>query len=150
MMAAMVDMFCDSFDPVPRRIVLDIDDTEDRTYGQQQLFLFNAHHDSHCFMPIHIYEATTGKPGAVFLRPGKTPDGIEVTTVLRHAVQAIRARWPRVDVLIRGDSHYGRPEAMAWCERHRVGYIFGLAGNKVLLRRVTADAGPGGKSDQGP
>jgi len=91
-------------------------------------------------MPIHIYEATTGKPVAVFLRPGKTPDGVEVAMVLRHVVRAIRARWPRVDILIRGDSHYGRPEAMAWCERHRVGYIFGLAGNKVLLRRVTAEA----------
>jgi hypothetical protein len=91
-------------------------------------------------MPIHIYEATTGKPVAVFLRPGKTPDGIEVALVVRHVVRAIRARWPRVDILIRGDSHYGRPEAMAWCERHRVGYIFGLAGNKVLLRRVTAEA----------
>jgi hypothetical protein len=140
MMAAMVELFCDSFAAVPRRIVLDIDDTEDRAYGQQQLSLFNAHHDSRCFMPIHIYEATTGKPVAVFLRPGKTPDGIEVATVLRHVVQAIRARWPRVDILIRGDSHYGRPEAMAWCERHRVGYIFGLAGNKVLLRRVTTEA----------
>jgi len=140
MMAAMVELFCDSFDPVPRRIVLDIDDTEDRAYGQQQLSLFNAHHDNRCFMPIHIYEATTGKPVAVFLRPGKTPDGIEVAMVLRHVVRAVRARWPRVDILIRGDSHYGRPEAMAWCERHRVGYIFGLAGNKVLLRRVMAEA----------
>jgi len=37
---------------------------------------------------------------------------------------------------VRGDSHYGRPEAMAWCERQRVGYIFGLAGNLVLLRQV--------------
>ena len=44
--------------------------------------------------------------------------------------------WPAVDILVRGDSHYGRPEAMAWCERNRVGYIFGLAGNKVLLGRV--------------
>jgi hypothetical protein len=26
---------------------------------------------------------------------------------------------------------------MSWCERERVGYVFGLAGNKVLLRRVT-------------
>src|SRR6266849_8753777 len=25
---------------------------------------------------------------------------------------------------------------MAWCERKRIGYIFGLAGNAVLLRRV--------------
>jgi hypothetical protein len=39
---------------------------------------------------------------------------------------------------VRGDSHYGRPEAMAWCERNRVGYVLGLAGNKVLLRRVAA------------
>ena len=130
MMAAMVELFCDSFSAVPRRIVLDTDDTEDRAYGRQQLSLFNAHHDSRCFMPIHIYEATTGKPVAVLLRPGKTPDGIEVAMVLRHVVQAIRARWSRVDILIRGDSHYGRPEAMAWCERHRVGYIFRPGGQQ--------------------
>jgi hypothetical protein len=140
MMAAMVELFCDSFEEVPRRIVLDIDDTEDRAYGGQQLSLFNAHHDSRCFMPIHIYEAISAKPVAVFLRPGKTPDGTEVCLVLRHVVRAIRARWPRVDILIRGDSHYGRPEGMAWCERNRVGYIFGLAGNKVVLRRVTVEA----------
>src|SRR5277367_6146865 len=140
MMAAMVELFCDSFSAVPRRIVLDIDDTEDRAYGGQQLSLFNAHHDSRCFMPIHIYEAISAKPVAVFLRPGKTPDGTEVCLVLRHVVRAIRARWPRIDILVRGDSHYGRPEAMAWCERNRVGYVFGLAGNAVLLRRVTAEA----------
>ena len=78
MMAAMVDLFCDSFAQVPARIVLDIDDTEDAVHGGQQLALFNAHYDSRCFLPIHIYEATTGKPVAIFLRPGKTPDGVEV------------------------------------------------------------------------
>src|SRR5687767_3277037 len=40
MMAAMVELFCDSFGEVPRRIVLDIDDTEDRAHGRQQLSLF--------------------------------------------------------------------------------------------------------------
>jgi hypothetical protein len=54
MMAAMVELFCDSFDPVPRRILLDIDDTEDRVHGGQQLALFNAPYDSRCFLPIHI------------------------------------------------------------------------------------------------
>ncbi len=136
MMAAMVELFCDSFEEVPKRIVLDIDDTCDPAHGRQQLALFHAYHDVRCFLPIHVYEATTGKPVAVILRPGKTPDGAEVLLVLRHIVRAIRARWPRVDILVRGDSHYGRPEAMAWCERHRVGYVFGLAGNKVLLARV--------------
>jgi len=138
MMAAMIDMFCDSFDKVPRRILLDIDDTVDRVHGGQQLALFNAHHDSRCFLPIHIYEATTGKPVAMILRPGKTPDGAEVAFVLRHVVRAIRARWPAVDIVIRGDSHYARHEAMSWLERNRVGYVFGLAGNRVLLDR-TAD-----------
>jgi DDE family transposase len=136
MMAAMVELFCDSFKDVPRHLVLDIDDTEDRVHGGQQLALFHAHYDSRCFLPIHIYEATTGKPVAVILRPGKTPGGAEVALVLRHVVKAIRARWPRVEILIRGDSHYARNEAMTWCERNRVGYIFGLAGNQVLLARV--------------
>ncbi len=76
----------------------------------------------------------------MILRPGKTPDGPEVALVLRHVIRRIRARWPKVDVLVRGDSHYGRPEAMAWCERERVGYIFGLAGNKVLLAAVAGIA----------
>jgi hypothetical protein len=137
MMAEMVDLFCDSFDIVPRRILLDIDDTEDKVHGDQQLSLFNAHYDSHCFLPIHIYEATTGKPVAMILRPGKTPGGAEVVMVLRHVIRAIRARWPRVEIMVRGDSHYGRPEAMAWCERNKIAYIFGLGGNKVLLGRVT-------------
>ncbi len=136
MMAAMVELFCDSFEEVPRRIVLDIDDTEDRVHGRQELALFHAHYDNRCFLPIHIHEAITGKPVAVILRPGKTPGGAEVALVLRHVIRRIRARWPRVDILVRGDSHYGRPEAMGWCERNRVGHIFGLAGNKVLLARV--------------
>src|SRR5690242_17126713 len=58
MMAAMVELFCDSFDQVPRRILPDIDDTEDRGHGGRQLSLFNAPDDSRCFLPIHIYEAT--------------------------------------------------------------------------------------------
>ena len=136
MMAAMVDLFCDSFATVPSRIVLDIDDTEDAVHGGQQLALFNAHYDTHCFLPMHIYEAQSGKPVATILRPGKTPDGVEVATVLRHVIGRIRARWPRVEILVRGDSHYGRIEAITWCERNRVGYIFGLAGNRLLRSKV--------------
>ena len=66
-MVAIVHLFCDSFETLPRRIVLDIDDTEGRAYGPQQLSVFNAHHDRRCFMPIHIYGAVKGKPVAIFL-----------------------------------------------------------------------------------
>ncbi len=71
---------------------------------------------------------------AVLLRPGKTPSGVEVRILLKHLVRRIRRHWPRTRLTFRGDSHYGRTEAMAWCEDNGVDYIFGLAGNSVLHR----------------
>ena len=68
------------------------------------------------------------------LRPGKTPSGVEVRTLLKHLVRRIRRHWPRTRLTFRGDSHYGRREAMAWCEENGVDYIFGLAGNPALHR----------------
>src|ERR687885_66727 len=54
MMVAVVDLFRDSFEQVPRRIVLDIDDTCDPAPRGQQLALFHAHYGERCFLPIHI------------------------------------------------------------------------------------------------
>jgi hypothetical protein len=44
----------------------------------------------------------------------------------------------QVDILVRGGDHSGRYKALSWCECNRVAYVFGLAGNQVLLRRVAA------------
>ena len=129
---ALVDIFCRSFAAPPAAIVLDIDDTCDRVHGHQQLSLFNAFYDTRCFLPVHVYHVESGRPVAVLLRPGKTPSGVEVRTMLRHLTRRIRRHWPRTRLTFRGDSHYGRTEAMAWCEDNGVDYIFGLAGNAVL------------------
>ena len=140
MMGAMVDLFCTSYRRPPAAIVLDIDDTLDRVHGHQQLSLFNAHYDERCFLPIHIYEGSSGKPVAMILRAGKTPGGVEVRTILKRVVARIRRHWPEVRITVRGDSHYGRPEAMEWCENHGLDYIFGLGGNAVLHAQVRAVA----------
>ena len=146
MTAALVDLFCRSFPTPPAAITLDIDDTCDPVHGHQQLSLFHAHYDTHydtrydthydtrCFLPVHVYHVASGKPVAVLLRPGKTPSGAEIRTLLKHLVRRIRRHWPRTRLTFRGDSHYGRTEAMAWCEDNGVDYIFGLAGNSVLHR----------------
>ncbi|MGH7057882.1 MAG: IS1380 family transposase [Acetobacteraceae bacterium] len=141
-MAAMVDQFCASYRSAPASIALDIDDTCDAVHGHQQLSLFNAHYDERCFLPIHIYEGTSGKPVAVILRGGETPAGAEVRSILKHAIGRIRGHWPKVRILVRGDSHYGRMEAMEWCEEQGVDYIFGFAVNAVLkaMTREAADA----------
>ena len=140
MMAAMVDLFCASWTRPPKAITLDIDDTLDRVHGHQQLSLFNAHYDERCFLPIHIYEAGSGKPVAVILRAGKTPSGAEVCGVIKHVVRRIRQHWPKTRLCWRGDSHYARPEAMEWCEENGVDYVFGLAGNDVLHAEVRSFA----------
>ncbi len=69
---------------------------------------------------------TSGKPVAVILREGKTPASVEVRTILKHVIGRIRGHWPKVRILVRGDSHYGRVEAMEWCEEQGVHYIFGF------------------------
>jgi len=129
---ALIDLFCDSFGTVPGNVVLDIDDTTDRTYGGQQLCLFNSHAQGYCFQPIHIYDAVTGKPVCFLLRPGKRPSGEEVAQILRHVIGRIRRNWPRIVITVRGDGHYGTPEVMDLLEQRGCFYIFGLPGNNRL------------------
>lgn len=134
---ALVDQYCGSFRTVPKRIVLDIDDTFDRVHGAQQLRLFNAYHDDYGFQPIVVFDGE-GRFVTAVLRPGKRPSGVEIRGFVRRLVGAIRAHWPRVEVLLRADSHYAAPEVFDWCRANRVDWIFGLAPNVVLCRHVMA------------
>src|SRR5262249_47418526 len=112
----------------------------DVVHGHQQLAQWNAHYDERCFLPIHVYDAATGAPVTVILRPGKTPSGVEVRKLLSRLIGRIRRHWPNTHITIRGDGHYGREEAMTWCENYGIDYIFGLTGNVVLDRLVEAAA----------
>jgi Transposase DDE domain group 1 len=136
LMRAMVALYCASYDRPPASVTLDIDDTLDVVHGHQQLSMFNAHYDERCFLPIHVYDTATSRPVAVLLRPGKTPSGQEIRGHLRRLVRAIRRHWPLTHIILRGDSHYGRPEVMDFCEEQGIDFVFGLAGNDVLRRLV--------------
>ena len=131
---SMIDLFCASFKAVPERIVLDIDDTDDAVHGGPQLALFNAHYDEYIFQPIHIFEATTGKPVLPLLRPGKRPSGEEAARILKHVIRRIRRHWPRVEITVRGDGHYGTPDVMELLEDQGCNYIFGPPGNARLSK----------------
>ena len=142
LMGVMVELYCESYQAPPKAVTLDIDDTVDVVHGHQQLSLFNAHEDERCFKPIHVYDIATGRPVMVLLRPGKTPSGKEVRGHLRRLIRRIRSHWPATQITLRGDSHYGRPEVMTWCEDNGIDYIFGLAAAKPLAAKVeeAADA----------
>src|SRR4249920_34610 len=91
---ALVDVYCGSFRRVPKRIVLDVDDTFDAVHGGQQLRLFNAHYDDYGFQPIVVFDED-GRFVTALLRPAKRPSGVEIEKLLRRVLRAIRANWPR-------------------------------------------------------
>ncbi len=129
----LVNVFIDSYEEPPQSIILDIDDTDNPTYGNQQLSLFNSYHDCYCYMPLHIYEGKSGKLITTILRPGRRPSGKEIITILKRIVQQIRDVWPGVGILLRGDSHYSSPEVYDYCNEHHIKYVLGFKSFKPLL-----------------
>jgi len=128
---ALLDQFGTTVKP-GRMEILDIDDTFCVAHGGQQLAFWNAHHDERGFASMHIYHVASCTPVAAILRPARTPKGTEVCTVIKHVTQRLRKHWPNTRIVWRGDSHYGRVEAMEWAENKDCDYIFGLQGNAVL------------------
>jgi 7-cyano-7-deazaguanine reductase len=101
---------------------------------------WNAHHDERGFASMHIYHVASGTPVATILRPARTPKGAEVKTVVKHVTKRLRKHWPNTRMVWRGDSHYGRVEAMEWAEGDGADYIFGLPGNAKLDAQVAETA----------
>jgi len=50
----------------------------------------------------------------------------------------IRAAWPEVKIILRGDSGFCRNELMSWCENNGVDFVFGLARNQRLRKIIGA------------
>src|SRR5262249_35329804 len=66
------------------------------------------------------------------LRAARTPAGTEGRTVVKHVTRRIQTHWPKTRLIWRGDSHYGREEAMQWLENNGGDYIFAFPRNSVL------------------
>ena len=71
------------------------------------------------------------------LRTSTAPAG-SVKKSSASSVQ-IRARWPEVRIVVRGDSGFCREPMMAWCEENRVDYVFGLAKNDRLIAEISQE-----------
>jgi hypothetical protein len=117
-------------------VLLDLDDTDDPTHGDQQLTLFNGYYDEHCYLPLHIYEGQTGKLITTILRPGRRPSGGEIVSILKRLVAYLRKAWPEVPIFLRGDSHFSAPEVHRFCEQEGVSFVLGQGGNEVLKAKA--------------
>lgn len=130
---AFGDQFINSYDKPPRLIVLDMDHSEDATYGQQELSFYNHHYRSYCYLPLFLFEGLSGKFITAVLRPGKRPKGAENAMILKRVLKHLRAAWPETHIVLRGDGHFSNPELMELAlNAPYIDFIFGLTGNNVL------------------
>lgn len=119
-----------------KEIVLDVDSTDDRTHGQQQLTFFNQYYDSYVYHPILVFEADSGLLLGARLRPGNAMGARQLPALLRPILRRLRARFGRCRLALRGDSAFANNHLLRLAERHGLTYVIGISRNKVFERQV--------------
>jgi hypothetical protein len=135
----LVDLFIRTRKTPPAEVIIDLDPTDDPVHGQQALSAYHGYYRQHQYLPLLVYEGTTGFPLAAWLRPGTVHAACGAVEVLQAIVDKLRQVWPGVVIRVRGDTGLAVPALYEYCEEHRLFYAFGFAANAVL-HRLTATA----------
>jgi hypothetical protein len=120
----------------PKRIILDLDGTDDPTYGDQQLTFFHGYYDQYMYHPLVMYDADTGELIAAVLRAGNRHASYGAITVLRRVVPKLKEAFPKTEIIIRADAGFAIPAMYEYCEAENLKYIIGLIRNDVLERMI--------------
>ena len=132
-----VMVFLEAHKTAPKEIVLDLDATDDPLHGHQEGRFFDGYYDCYCYLPLYIFcgrHLLSAK-----LRPANIDGSAGAAEEVTRIVAQMRARWPKVRIILRADSGFAREALMAWCEANGVDFIFGLARNVRLTRMIGAE-----------
>ena len=105
-----------------------------RCTASQEGRFFHGFYDEYCYLPLYIFcgDQLLG----VRLRQADQDASAGSLTEIQRIVARLRNRWPKLKIILRADSGFCREELMHWCEDNRVDYVFGLARNGRLRRRI--------------
>jgi hypothetical protein len=132
-----VDVFLEAHARTPKQIILDLDATDDPIHGHQEGRFFHGYYDAYCYLPLYIF---CGRHLlAAKLRRSNIDASAGADEEVARIVRQIRARWPRVRILLRADSGFAREALMVWCEQNRVDFLFGLARNPRLIEEIAVE-----------
>jgi len=137
----LVDQFIASFEKTPEELILDFDATDDRVHGNQEGRFFHAYYGDWCFLPLYVFCGE--KLLVAWLRRSNIDASAGTLPVLKRLVARLREAWPKVRIILRGDSGFCRWKTMAWCDANRVDYILGAARNRrleILGKELQAEA----------
>ena len=132
----LVKVFLESYEKAPDEIILDVDTTDLPLHGKQEGRFFHGYYDSYCYLPLYIFCGEHVL--CARLREANHDASYGSLQEIRRIVTQIRAAWPEVKIILRGDSGFCRNELMSWCEKQRVEFVFGLARNQRLRKIIGA------------
>jgi Transposase DDE domain group 1 len=133
----LVDLFLEAHGSAPQEVVLDLDATDDPLHGEQEGRFFHGYYDCYCYLPLYVFcgdHLLVAK-----LRKADVDASAGAVEEIARVIGQIRARWPKVRIVLRADSGFAREQLMAWCEANGVGYLFGLAQNDRLNKEIAAE-----------
>jgi hypothetical protein len=137
--AALEEYFVQSFlrttKKPPELLILDFDATDDPLHGKQEGRFFHGYYDCYCYLPLYVFCGDQLLWAQLRKADIDASDG--ALQVLQRLVKLIRHKWPLANILMRADSGFCREAIMSWCEANGVKFLFGLAKNKRLLKRIT-------------
>lgn len=130
----LLDVFMDAHRESPQEVVLDLDVTDTPLHGRQEGRFFHGFYDEYCYLPLYIFcgDQLLG----VRLREANQDASAGSLAELERVVARLRSRWPKLRITVRADSGFCREELMRWCEDNGVEFVFGLARNERLRRRI--------------
>ena len=133
----VVEVFLEAHREAPPEIILDLDCTDDPLHGEQEGRFFHGYYGHYCYLPLYIFcgEHLLGAR----LRPSNIDPAAGSKRELERIIAQIRAAWPEVRIIVRGDSGFCREELMAWCEEQGIDYVLGLAKNERVKAAITAE-----------
>jgi hypothetical protein len=120
----------------PKRIILDLDGTDDPTYGNQQLTFFHGYYDQYMYHPLVIYDADTGELITAALRAGNRHASYGAISILKRMIPKLKDAFPKAEIIIRGDAGFAIPALYEYCEQEGLKYVIGLIRNDVLERMI--------------
>lgn len=130
----LLDQFIASKTARPKELVLDIDATHMPLHGAQERAHFHRYYDNYCYLPLYVFCGQDIL--ACVLRPSSRDPASILSALIKLITKRLRQAWPRVRIVVRGDSGFCRPQALRRFEKWGLHYIVGLQKNVALLQRV--------------
>ena len=135
----MVQHFIKTQSQAPKRIILDLDTTENKIHGNQEGRFYHGYYGCYCYLPLYIFCGDFLL--CARLRQANQDASAGSLDEIKTIVEEIRKSWPGVEIILRADSAFYRGEIMNWCEQQtvKVHYLFGLAKNSRLTQEITLE-----------